>query len=108
MLDLAALHIEPETDAQGHADWRYRRSPGWLVPLPVGYGALSEAYEPGQVANARDSETPFRFVESLYSLGQWLSPHRITTPDSLMWLYQTDEDHGLYLCTNEYATTVND
>ena len=107
LIDLAALHVEPETDKQGQTHWQYRRSPGWLVPLPIGYGALSELYPPGHVANARDSETPFRFAESLYSLCQWISPHRIHLPQPLMWRYQTDEQGGLYLCANDYATTLN-
>jgi CRISPR-associated protein Csy2 len=68
------------------------------VPLPVGYGAISPLYEAGQVANARDDQTPFRFVECLYSLGEWKSPHRIQGPDELLWHHQADPEHGLYLC----------
>ncbi|HGG61130.1 MAG TPA: type I-F CRISPR-associated protein Csy2 [Gammaproteobacteria bacterium] len=108
LLDLCALHIEPESDDRGATKWRYRRASGWIVPLPVGYGALSETLEPGEVGNARDSQTPFRFVESLYSLGQWLSPHRIGDPGNLMWRQYSDEDNGLYLCANDYTTTFND
>ena len=107
LIDLSALHVEPETDEKGQVRWQYRRSPGWLVPLPIGYSALSELYPPGEVANARDSDTPFRFAESLYSLGQWISPHRISLPLHLMWRYQTDEHNGLYLCANDYATILN-
>ena len=107
LIDLSALHVEPETDEQGQVRWQYRRSQGWLVPLPIGYGALSELYPPGRVANARDAESPFRFVESLYSLGQWISPHRISLPQPLMWRYQADEEDGLYLCANDYANTLN-
>ena len=107
LIDLSALHIEPETDEKGQVRWQYRRSPGWLVPLPIGYGALSELYPPGHVANARDGKTPFRFVESLYSLGQWISPHRINLPHPLMWRHQTNEQDGLYLCANDYATILN-
>jgi CRISPR-associated protein Csy2 len=108
LLDLCALHVEPETDDEGRTHWHYRRAPGWLVPLPVGYGAISPLYEPGRVAHTRDRETPFRFVESLYSLGQWLSPHRIDWPGDLMWRYRTDEDQGLYLCTNDYAQSMTE
>ncbi|HEC05891.1 MAG TPA: type I-F CRISPR-associated protein Csy2 [Thiolapillus brandeum] len=107
LIDLSALHVEPATDEQGQAHWQYHRPPGWIVPLPIGYSGLSELYPPGQVAHARDGETPFRFVESLYSLGQWISPHRIHHPGHLMWRYQTDEPNGLYLCANDYATTLN-
>ncbi len=108
LLNLCALHAEPEIDDEDKVQWRYRRDPGWLVPVPVGYGALADAYLPGEVANARDNETPFRFVESLYSLGQWLSPHRFSNPNDLMWRYRTDVEKGLYLCANDYATTLTD
>ncbi|WP_419601233.1 type I-F CRISPR-associated protein Csy2 [Thiolapillus sp.] len=107
LMDLSALHVEPEANEQGKIHWQYRRSPGWIVPLPIGYSGLSALYPPGEVANTRDSTTPFRFVESLYSLGQWISPHRIHHPHHLMWRYQTDEHNGLYLCANDYTTTLN-
>ncbi|GHU05363.1 type I-F CRISPR-associated protein Csy2 [Alphaproteobacteria bacterium] len=69
---------------------------GWIVPIPVGYGALSEIYPPGDVANARDMTTPFRFVESLYSVGQWISPHRLQNMQQLLWYNHADPENGLY------------
>jgi CRISPR-associated protein Csy2 len=108
LLDLCALHVDPETDEKETVHWRHHRAPGWLVPLPVGYGALSGLYPPGTVANTRDEQTPFRFVESLYSLGQWLGPHRIQMPDALMWRYNGDAGNGLYLCVNPYSQTLSD
>ena len=107
LLDLSALHVEPTAGEPGQVHWQYQRAPGWIVPLPIGYSGLTETYRPGKVAHARDNKTPFRFVESLYSLGQWISPHRIHHPGHLMWRYQTDESNGLYLCANNYATTLN-
>jgi len=107
LLDLSALHVEPTAGETGRVHWQYQRAPGWMVPLPIGYSGLTGTYRPGQVAHARDEETPFRFVESIYSLGQWISPHRIHQPGQLMWRYQTDEPNGLYLCANDYATTLN-
>lgn len=104
LLDLSALHATCETDEGGTVHWQARRRrPGWLVPLPVGYAGLSALHPPGTVANARDTDTPFRFVESLYGLGQWISPHRIPHPDALMWRYTTQAEDGLYLCRNQYA-----
>jgi len=82
--------------------WQVRKSPGWVVPIPVGYGALSPCYEPGSVTNARDSTTPFRFVESLYSLGQWISPHRLNRPGDLLWYPTSDLEAGLYRLLNDY------
>lgn len=115
MLDLLAMHTEPEHPDQPElpdeitgrqtesTNWVSRkRRPGWLVPLPVGYGALSELYEAGSVRNVRDVSVPFRFVESLYSVGQWLSPHRLTSIEQLLWHAESDVEHGLYLCRNYY------
>lgn len=102
ILDLCALHYETNTDdATGKKiEWRaYRRKPGWLVPLPVGYGAISELYEPGDVKNARDPECHFRFVESLYSLGEWRSPHRVEHVQELLWFHDDRSNDGLYLFT---------
>ncbi len=84
------------------ADWKTRRTkPGWLVPVPVGYGAISQVYKPGEVANARDSTVPFRFVESVYSVGEWISPHRVDQPQHMLWYHQADSEAGLYLCGHQ-------
>lgn len=77
---------------------------GWLVPIPVGYAALTDLQAAGSVVNARDATTPFRFVESLYSLGQWISPHRIEHPEQLLWYADNDVDTGTYRCRNDFVT----
>lgn len=87
-------------------EWAAERHKGWLVPIPVGYGALSTLHAPGEVANARDDVTPFRFVESVYSIGQWVSPHRLSDPSDMLWFGDCDEASGLYRCINEFRTTV--
>ncbi|MDO6107246.1 type I-F CRISPR-associated protein Csy2 [Pseudomonas aeruginosa] len=71
-------------------------SPGWLVPIPAGYNALSPLYLPGEVRNARDRETPLRFVENLFGLGEWLSPHRVAALSDLLWYHHAEPDKGLY------------
>lgn len=112
LLDLSRLNIEPVIGPPNDADqpapvkWEIRRKPGWLVPLPIGYAGISPLYAPGEVENARDGTTPFRFVESLYSLGQWISPHRLTSLEQLLWTQETDADNGIYRCTNRYANTL--
>jgi CRISPR-associated protein Csy2 len=86
--------------------WRHDREKlGWVVPIPVGYGALSEVQAAGSVANARDASTPFRFVESLYSVGQWISPHRLHSPRQLLWYADSQPDAGRYRCRNDYRNT---
>lgn len=96
--------LDPETRAVKKTEivWQTDRE-GWLVPIPVGYGALSELHPPGAVANARDASTPFRFVESLYSIGEWLAPHRLQSPQQLLWYADTDAQAGLYRVRNDYA-----
>lgn len=106
LLDLCRINIEPTGPDPDHPDdtlWEVRRRPGWLVPLPVGYAALSPTYAPGEVRNARDTETPFRFVESVYTLGEWLSPHRVPSLDDILWHHRADPEAGLYRCTNRYS-----
>ncbi|MFB2764953.1 MULTISPECIES: type I-F CRISPR-associated protein Csy2 [Marinobacter] len=112
-LDLSRLHVYPETadgveeesaeSGRKDLNWQVRRPPGWIVPIPVGYGALSDLYPPGQVARARDNSTPFRFVETLYSIGEWVSPHRLKTIDDLLWVSDADPDSGIYQCSNPYG-----
>ena len=130
LLDLCALHHTPPTSdtsdaefaaseggdaadveavnasAVGSKDWTVsRRKPGWLVPLPVGYAAISPLYPPGEVKNARDNDTPFRFVESVLSLGEWVGPHRIKNLHDLLWRHHAQPEAGLYVTHNGEAVT---
>jgi CRISPR-associated protein Csy2 len=103
---LEPIETDPEEATADQTAWTIRQRPGWLVPLPIGYAGLSPLYEPGEVANARDGTTPFRFVESLYSLGQWVSPHRIDDLQALLWHTESDTGSGIYRCVNRYAATL--
>lgn len=107
LLDLLALHVAPHTEEDGKTEWKVQTRAGWLVPLPLGYGALSDRYEPGVVRNVRDNSVPFRFVETLYTVGQWLSPHRLNSLDQLLWHMESDAEKGLYLCRNHYKEQNN-
>lgn len=83
--------------------WQHDRGGlGWVVPIPVGYGALGSVQQAGSVANSRDNTTPFRFVESLYSIGEWIGPHRLRSPQQLLWYADSIPDEGLYRCRNDY------
>lgn len=108
-LDLSRLNIEPtmlNPDKPEEVTWQVRKRPGWLVPLPIGYAGISPLYAPGEVENARDNMTPFRFVESLYSLGQWVSPHRLEHLQQLLWHPDADPENGIYRCINRYSETI--
>jgi CRISPR-associated protein Csy2 len=109
LLDLSRLNIEPVVSLVNDTEtvkWEIRRKPGWLVPLPIGYAGISPLYAPGEVESARDSTTPFRFVESLYSLGQWISPHRLDGLNQLLWTQTSDADNGIYRCINRYTESL--
>ncbi len=106
-LDLSRLnhHCALENEGQSNEKpvWQVQRPyRGWLVPIPVGYGAISDLFNPGEVANARDEKTRFRFVESLYSIGEWVSPHRMKQPEDLLWYVDNDEEADLYRLNNDY------
>jgi CRISPR-associated protein Csy2 len=80
---------------------------GWVVPIPVGYAALTpQAHAAGAVRNARDASVPLRFVESVYSLGEWISPHRLSSLAQLLWHAETDAAQGLYRCRNGYQSPL--
>lgn len=116
-LDLSRLNMQAvkheSIDGNGNpreeVEWQVRTPPGWIVPIPIGYGALTDTFEPGTVANARDTETPFRFVESLFSIGEWISPHRLKSPNDLFWYPESDTQKGLYCLHNDFRpqTTGN-
>lgn len=101
-LDLSRINERATLDAEQKVQWTRDQRQGWLVPIPVGYAALSELHVAGAVANARDQCTPFRFVESVYSIGQWVSPHRLREIQDFMWKPQYDSEKGLYRCINHY------
>jgi len=109
LLDFARMHYAaPPPSAEGDTEVEWpdpkRVKAGWLVPISVGYGAISELHAPGTVTGARDRTIPFRFVESLLSLGQWLSPHRIKSIEDLLWRHQAEPDAGLYRVVNQYQS----
>lgn len=109
-LDLSRLNrrcIVTQTEQVGgevkeSIEWKFDREKGsgWLVPIPVGYSALSELYAAGEVQNARDPDVPFRFVESMYSIGEWRSPHRLTSLNELLWYSSAEHEAGIYRCIN--------
>lgn len=116
-LDLSRINYRASTTAVWNAatetsteavEWATDPRPGWLVPIPVGYTALSDLHAPGTVAGARDSDTAFRFVESVYSIGQWVSPHRLADAAQLTWRPQHTPATGLYRCTNAYQAPATD
>lgn len=113
LLDLSRFNYRADIEggevaASQRVRWRdpdRGKGSGWIVPIPVGYAGLSDLYGPGEVQNARDGDTPFRFVESIYSMGEWISPHRLDSVEALLWHAETDlgPDRVVYRCRNTHA-----
>lgn len=93
---------EKTDDSTETIEWVMDTRLGWTVPIPVGFAALSELHAPGTVAGVRDPNVPFRFVESVYSIGQWISPHRLGDVNDLLWEPIHDAATGLYRCVNAF------
>jgi CRISPR-associated protein Csy2 len=105
-LSLARINWGWEAGEDRNGKWKHDwQGLGWIVPIPLGYGALGGLQDAGSVANARDNQTPFRFVESLYGIGQWLSPHRLYSAQQLLWYADSQAREGLYRCRNDYRLT---
>jgi len=91
--------------ADGSVEWVRDRvkDSGWIVPISIGYAALSPLHAAGTVRSSRDEITPFRFVEALHSIGEWVSPHRLADVDQLLWYPKVEPEKGLYRIVNQYA-----
>ncbi|WON78430.1 type I-F CRISPR-associated protein Csy2 [Serratia sp. UGAL515B_01] len=103
-LDFAALKMQ--ATAEDPTEWHYVAKPGtgFLVPLQTGYQAISPLFAPGEVANARDPTTPFRFAEAVYGIGEWRSPHRIKDLQELLWRHHYQND--TYICRTLSSVAV--
>ncbi|WP_417598475.1 type I-F CRISPR-associated protein Csy2 [Oceanospirillum sp.] len=89
---------QTQPDEQTDATWGYESKvyKGYLVPLMVGYKAISDVYEAGQIENTRDPDTPACFVEAVHSVGEWVSMHRVRNLDEFIWCYHQQDEW--YLC----------
>ena len=81
-----------------------RNQPGWIIPIAVGYHALSPA---GHVLHQRDPDTPHCFAEPIMTLGEFRMPFHFQAIDEMMWEYRYDEKRRNYLCvqTKDAQTT---
>jgi CRISPR-associated protein Csy2 len=93
---------DPDT---GKVEWQLDKRPGWLVPCPSATPA-SRPCTPRRSGERPRRHHPFRFVESLYSLGQWIGPHRLGQLDQLLWHGTAEPATGLYRCENRYADLI--
>ncbi len=108
LVDKVRVNHWSETDEAGETTWRHSKpeGSGWIVPLAVGYGGLSKLYAPGEMAGVRRNDVDVRIVECVYSLGEWLSPHRMTDMSELFWYPSYDPEKALYRCNNAYMSAA--
>jgi CRISPR-associated protein Csy2 len=71
------------------ATWAYKKkpNPGFLVPISMGYYAISPLYPGGEVTNVRDTSVPVVFAETAYSVGEWQSVRRLNDINAAVWRY---------------------
>ncbi|MEM9101263.1 MAG: type I-F CRISPR-associated protein Csy2 [Pseudomonadota bacterium] len=99
-------NTDGEDDTSPKIIWeRIQETEGWIKPIAVGYQAISPLYEPGEMALLRDMAVSSRHVEWLYSLGEWISPHRVNGFDEIFWQYDYRND-SQYLCVNDYESIL--
>ncbi len=104
-MDFGGLRYRAEhSDAGRSADWQRAPLPetGWFVPLMVGYQGIAPLQAAGSVPSARDPELPFAAVESIYGVGQWISPHRLSCIEALLWRYAHEQPQH-YRFSNQYT-----
>lgn len=105
--DFFAFKERAVADEVGKVTWVRQDRPktqGWFVPLMIGYKGISPLYDGTEVKNSRDPRYPFQFVESVHSIGEWRSSHRISNLDSLTWKYRVKDEW--YLCRQDTDSTL--
>ncbi|AFG36511.1 type I-F CRISPR-associated protein Csy2 [Spirochaeta africana] len=97
LLNCMKIDHSCEQSEDGTVEWQSKRKyPGWLVPVAVGYQGVSEL---GRVSRQRDPTVQHRFAEAIVTLGEFVMPYRLKKVDSLLWHYESDQEKGLYFCT---------
>ncbi|WP_353143338.1 type I-F CRISPR-associated protein Csy2 [Acinetobacter pragensis] len=118
LLDIGRLNLvstakegSHSTEEQVEGVWQVRPRPehlkGWLVPIPIGYGALTAVQPQGVIKGLRNDQYPATFVETLLSLGEWQSPHRIKDIAATLWNYNIEPKNGVYELQQPFAPKLN-
>lgn len=96
LIDHLKVMHRAEQDDNGNVTWAsIRKTPGWLVPIAVGFQGISPL---GKVKNQRNINMSHRFAESVVTLGEFVMPYRIKKLDDMLWQYHVDLEKNLYLC----------
>jgi len=73
---------------------RKRPVSGWLVPVVVGYKAISPL---AKVKSQRDPDCLHCFAENVITLGEFVMPIRFQSIEEFLWYPEIDEDKGFYI-----------
>lgn len=105
LVEVATLHHEPVDSTVNPNGWQSRSvktGRGWLIPIPVGFQAISQQFEPSQMENCRADMYPSRYVEAVYSLGKWVFPHRLPSEfTNCFWRYSQNQNLYLFSQTQQ-------
>lgn len=110
LIDVCTIHHIPEqknSDSK-ESKWQWhtqshKTGRGWLIPMPIGYQGISELYKAGVMQQVRNPEYPSQYVETIYGLGKWVYPQRLTDLHNdnnianAFWRYDYDNEQPLYL-----------
>ena len=102
-LDAILAHLEihkiQEEDDDEKFVWRRKReTAGWLVPISVGFQALTPLKKVrNQRRNQSDPDYLHRFAENVLTLGEFVMPVRADSVEELLWRRSVDEERGLYV-----------
>lgn len=96
-----------DENAEKQGIWQVRPRPqhlkGWLVPIPIGYAALTDLQAQGVIKGLRHDQYPATFVEAILSLGEWQSPHHLKDIVEILWNYNSIPKNGVYEITQPFA-----
>jgi len=92
-----------ESNFQGETIGEVSASDNRVRPIPVGYKVISPLYPTSEVDGSDEKETSVCYVETIYSLGEWVRPQRIKRFDEIMWSYSAESNHS-QLCRNSYKS----
>ncbi|UOO82559.1 type I-F CRISPR-associated protein Csy2 [Uruburuella testudinis] len=98
LLATAMRYHQPQANGEWHSTGIKSRH-GWIVPLPLGYQAISPLFPAGKMQHSRNPDYPACYAEALYGLGEWVFPTRL--PETLagcFWRYAEPQEN-LYLIT---------
>ncbi len=105
LVETAMLHHHPQ-EKEHWQTTSVKQGRGWLVPIPLGYQAISPLFDAGTVEHARSNQHPTQFVECIYGLGKWVFPLRLQNNLSqAFWRYKCSElqsnDADIYIINQD-------